>query len=69
MSIFFLQKAKVLSGINTNTRKYIICSIKLETKALHIHKTQVFLLINAIYCRERSGSVVDCLTPDQGVAV
>ena len=34
---YFLQNAKVLSGIHLNTLKYNICSIKLEMKVLRLH--------------------------------
>ena len=38
MTNYFLHKAKVLSGIQLNTLKYNVFSIKLETKVLRLHR-------------------------------
>ena len=41
-NFFFLQKAKVLSAMRLNTWKYNVCSIKLETKVLHLDRIWVY---------------------------
>ena len=38
---FILQKVKVSSGIHLNTREYNVSFIKLATKVMRLHKTQV----------------------------
>ena len=39
---YFLQKVIVLSGIHLYTWKYNVCSIKLETRLLCLHRIQVY---------------------------
>ena len=38
---FYFQKVKVLSSIHLNTCKYYVCGVKLETKAMCLHKIRV----------------------------
>ena len=43
---FFPQKAKVSLGIHLNTWKYNVCSIKLETKVMRLHR----IWVEKIHC-------------------
>ena len=40
-NFFFHRKSKVSSSIHLNTCKYHVCSIKLETKVMRLHKIRV----------------------------
>ena len=41
MTKFYFTESQVLSSIHMNTCKYYVCSIKLETKGMCLHKIRV----------------------------
>ena len=45
MAMLFLHEAKNSSSIHPNTLKINICSIKLETKVLHVHKVLEYFIV------------------------